>query len=80
MYRTERYKYIDYFTTQEYELYDLQTDPDEMHNLYADPKYADIVQKMKGRLEELRKETGDNYIYHPTKLLGRPANRPQETQ
>ncbi len=78
--RTERYKYIDYFTTQEYELYDLQTDPDEMHNLYADPKYADIVQKLKGRLEELRKETGDNYIYHPTKLLGRPANRPQETQ
>lgn len=68
--RTERYKYIDYFLTHEYELYDLQTDPDEMHNLYGDPKYAELVKKLRARLAELRKETGDHYVYEPTKLLG----------
>jgi arylsulfatase A-like enzyme len=77
--RTERYKYIDYFTLNEYELYDLQTDPDEMHNLYADPKHAGTVKALKARLEELRKETGDNYVYEPTKLLnnGRKMNPPE---
>jgi arylsulfatase A-like enzyme len=73
--RTERYKYIDYFLTHEYELYDLQTDPDEMHNLYADPKYAPLVQKLRDRLEELRKETGDRYVYEPTRLLGPRMNQ-----
>jgi arylsulfatase A-like enzyme len=65
--RTERYKYIHYYAIepQAFELYDLQTDPDEMHNLYGDPKYADLAAQLKTRLEELRKETNDNYVYTP---------------
>ena len=34
--RTERYEYIHFFLEpQEYELYDLQADPDEDHNLHG---------------------------------------------
>jgi len=66
--RTERYKYIEYFTQNAYELYDLETDPDEMHNLYGDPKYAELTNRLRKRLEELRRETNDHYVYVPTKL------------
>lgn len=68
--RTERYKYIHYFVDpQEYELYDLQNDPDEMHNLYGDSKYAGLTRQLAARLEELRRETGDHYKYTPTVLI-----------
>ena len=66
--RTKRYKYIEYFTQNAYELYDLETDPDEVHNLYANPKYADLTNQLRLRLEELRRETNDHYVYVPTKL------------
>jgi arylsulfatase A-like enzyme len=65
--RTERYKYIHYFTEpQEFELYDLQTDPGEIHNLHRDPKYAALTAKLAARVEELRRETNDHYVYVPT--------------
>jgi arylsulfatase A-like enzyme len=76
--RTERYKYIHYFTQNAFELYDLKDDPDEMHNLYGDPKFADIVKKLSARLEELRRETGDHYVYEPTRIMGREVNHPGE--
>lgn len=63
--RTERYAYIHYFTQDAYELYDLQIDPDEMHNLYGDPQYAELTRKLATRLEELRRETNDHYVYTP---------------
>lgn len=65
--RTERFKYIHYFTEpQEFELYDLQTDPSERHNLHGDPRHAQMAQKLAARLEALRRETGDHYVYTPT--------------
>src|ERR1700722_11575003 len=68
--RTERYKYIHYFTApQEFEVYDLQTDPAEMHNLYGDPGHAELAKRLAARLEELRRNTGDEYVYKPTVLL-----------
>lgn len=64
--RTERYKYIHFFTEpQEYELYDLQVDPDENDNLYGKPGHEELIARLRGRLEELRRETGDDYVYHP---------------
>jgi len=58
--RTERWKYIHYFEEpQEFELYDLQNDPNEMNNLYGDPKYADVVERLRAELLRLRRETGD---------------------
>ncbi|MEO6924302.1 MAG: sulfatase/phosphatase domain-containing protein, partial [Bryocella sp.] len=65
--RNVRYKYIHYFLDpQEYEFYDLKNDPDEMYNLYSDPRYKDLIARHAARLEELRAETKDTYVYRPT--------------
>jgi arylsulfatase A-like enzyme len=62
--RTERYKLIHYFLPpQEFELYDLQEDPGELHNLYGDPRYSKLARDLLNRIDELRKETGDTYTY-----------------
>jgi arylsulfatase A-like enzyme len=68
--RTERYKYIHYFLDpEEFELYDLQEDPAEDHNLYGKPEYAALTARLKSRLKELRRETDDHYVYHPATVL-----------
>jgi arylsulfatase A-like enzyme len=68
--RTERYKYIHYFTApEEFELYDLQSDPEEMHNLHGDPAHAQLSAQLAARLRQLREDTGDQYVYQPTVLL-----------
>lgn len=35
-----------------YELYDLQEDPNELHNLYGDKRYADVTMELKTALQE----------------------------
>lgn len=58
--RTERYKFIHYYLEpEEFELYDLQTDPGEKQNLYGRPEWAELTRTLKARLLELRQETGD---------------------
>jgi arylsulfatase A-like enzyme len=77
--RTERYKLIHFFIEpEEWELYDLQSDPDEMNNLYGKPGYEELTSHLKDRLEALRAETHDTYEYKPTGIplhmnLGAPA-------
>jgi arylsulfatase A-like enzyme len=73
--RTERYKYIEYFTQDAYELYDLKTDPDEVNNLYGDPKYLDLVKTLRARLQQLRSETNDTYVYTPKVPVNRPGKQ-----
>ncbi len=51
---TGRYKLIHYYRNQEWELFDLQTDPDEQHNLYGDAKQAPVVKALKQQLVALR--------------------------
>lgn len=70
--RTRRHKLIHFFLTpEEYELYDLHADPDEMNNLYGKPGYEELTTHLKQRLAELRAETNDTYEYKPT---GIPAH------
>ncbi len=61
--RTERYKLIYYYEEdpgpQEWELFDLDSDPYELMNVYADPAYAGIVEELKQRLAAMRDELGD---------------------
>jgi len=58
---TERYKLMHfYYDIDEWEMYDLQTDPQEMKNIYNDPAYADVQQMLHGRLTELRTQYGDS--------------------
>ncbi|MEQ9439136.1 MAG: sulfatase [Cyclobacteriaceae bacterium] len=66
---TEEYKLAHfYYDVDEWELYDRKNDPQEMHNVYDDPEYADILTKLKEELSELRvkykdsKELDQKYI------------------
>jgi arylsulfatase A-like enzyme len=71
--RTARYKLIFFYgctptggqkTPAAWELYDLQTDPSEMQNQYANPEYAEVVTSLKRQLWKTRSalnETDQNY-------------------
>jgi arylsulfatase A-like enzyme len=57
--RTERYKLIHFYhEMDEWELFDLQNDPNELNNVYSDPAYAGIVEELKAELDRLRRELG----------------------
>ena len=58
---TDRYKLIHfYYDIDEWELYDIEKDPDEMHNVYNDPEYADVQKMMHEKLDEVRTKYGDS--------------------
>jgi len=64
--RTERYKLMHfYYDIDEWELYDLAKDPDELKNLYGDPAYEVVVKKLKAELARLKKEFGDTDDKYP---------------
>ncbi len=52
--RTRRYKLIHYYEIDEWELFDLERDPDELRSVYSEPAYAEIVDELTGVLYELR--------------------------
>jgi len=66
--RTDRYKYVDYHGVWDTnELYDLQNDPQEMHNRLStskhkrvtpDPGYEKIYKQLRKQLRDLIEETG----------------------
>ena len=59
--RTERYKLIHfYYDVDEWELYDLVYDPNEMNSVYNEPAYSEIQKMLHTRLEELRAQYGDS--------------------
>jgi len=58
---TKRYKLIRFYgkdtpNGEEFELYDLKTDPQEMLSQYENPEYSKIVVNLKRRLKNLRKQ------------------------
>ncbi len=57
--RTDRYKLIYYYLLKEWELFDLQKDPDELKSVYGDPAYAGVVKELKSELKSLQKLYGD---------------------
>jgi len=52
--RTDRYKLIHFYDTDEWELFDLKKDPQEMKSVYSEARYAKTVKKMKAELVSLR--------------------------
>ncbi len=59
--RTDRYKLIHfYFDVDEWELYDLEKDPNELTSVYDDPDYREVVNDLKAKLEGLMKKYGDS--------------------
>ncbi len=52
--RSDRYKLIHFYDTDEWELLDLKKDPHELKCVYNDPSYSNIVKKMKIKLKKLK--------------------------
>ena len=58
--RTDRYKLIHFYNDiDEWELYDLQNDPEEMNNIYNDPANKELIASLKVRLKELQVKYDD---------------------
>ncbi|MER7243375.1 sulfatase [Kribbella sp. NPDC000426] len=71
-YRDDRYKLIFYYNSgyglpgsgffeypTEWELFDLETDPHELRNVYDDPGYAEIREQLKVKLYDAQAAVGD---------------------
>jgi len=59
--RTDRYKLIHYYyDIDEWELFDLENDPQEMKNIYMQAEYQELVSELKEKLNELRKKYKDD--------------------
>jgi len=57
--RTDRWKLIQYWEQpEEWELYDLKTDPDEVRNLAGAPEHTKQRQLLQAMLERMRREIG----------------------
>jgi arylsulfatase A-like enzyme len=52
--RTPTHKLIHYYQIGEWELFDLERDPDELQSVYDDPQYASVVAQLKTELQRLR--------------------------
>jgi arylsulfatase A-like enzyme len=51
--RTDRHKLVFFYELGEWELYDLETDPSEMRNLYGLPQYRQLADELGSRLLKL---------------------------
>jgi arylsulfatase A-like enzyme len=58
--RTATHKLIHFWKLDQWELYDLSRDPDELHNLHADPAHASLADNLRSRLLRLKSDLGDN--------------------
>ena len=58
--RTDRYKLIHFYNDiDEWELYDLETDPDEMNNLFHSESHSELIEELKVKLAKLQEEYDD---------------------
>ncbi len=51
-----------YLKRPKFELYDLQADPHEVHNLAGDPAHAKVLDQMKAKLKAFQQRTKDPWI------------------
>jgi arylsulfatase A-like enzyme len=61
--RTETHKLIYFWKKDQWEMYDLASDPDELRNLYNDPAQQQSVTQLKAELYRLKKEVKDDDQY-----------------
>jgi arylsulfatase A-like enzyme len=57
--RTDTHKLIHFWKKDQWELYDLVRDPDEMNNLAGDPAFRPLLDQLRTRLARLKQEVGD---------------------
>lgn len=58
--RTNRYKLMHFYQFDEWEFYDLRSDPDEYNNLYGNPMYNNLINRMTRQLAGLVKKYDDD--------------------
>lgn len=58
--RTETHKLIYFWKKDQWEMFDLRNDPNELHNLYNDPAQQQTVKELKTELYRLKKELKDD--------------------
>ncbi len=58
--RSQRYKLMHFYQFDEWEFYDLKEDADELHNLYNDPEYAELIAHYKKELQALVEKYEDD--------------------
>ncbi|NBC67324.1 MAG: sulfatase-like hydrolase/transferase [Bacteroidetes bacterium] len=58
--RTDWYTLVHYPNHGEWELFDLETDPEQIQSVYDNPEYADIQQALKNRINELQDQYEDD--------------------
>ena len=63
--RGKRYKLIHFYQMDEWEFYDLKSDPDELKNEYKNPKYANEIKQQKKVLQKLIKQYDDQTDIRP---------------
>jgi choline-sulfatase len=64
--RTKKHKLIFYAHLNRYQVFDLEKDPWEMHDLVDDPSYAAVKQQLIATLKKTQKQLGDTMdIDHP---------------
>ena len=79
--RTDRYKLIHFYNDiDEWELFDLKNDPNELHNLINDPAQAENIKALKKKLAELQvkyddtEPTSDAYLEEQLKFWEKYRN------
>jgi arylsulfatase A-like enzyme len=71
--RTKQHKLIFYIPIRRYQLFDLQSDPWEKHDLIDDPSYASVKTEMIAHLKNLQAQLGDPIsLDHPPEV--KPGN------
>ena len=64
--RTERYKLIHFYNDIDWwELYDIQSDPTEMHNLYGNIQYDSVINELKTEMLKLQEQYDDPVRFSP---------------
>ncbi|WUJ69571.1 sulfatase-like hydrolase/transferase [Kribbella soli] len=68
MIRTDRYKLV-INPADVNELYDLSTDPNELHNRYQHPELAEVRRELTTRLYDALRDRGDNFYHWMTSMF-----------
>ena len=64
--RTDRYKLIHFYNDiDEWELFDLENDPNELNNLYGTDGYDDITADLKRQMLALQEQYDDPVRFSP---------------
>jgi N-acetylglucosamine-6-sulfatase len=66
-------------TTAGWELYDLEKDPHEINNVYSDPEYFSVANRLKDQLLQLKEQYRDTDEVYPELMRVRASHWHDET-